>query len=67
MQVKQGVQGLQAFACYVVTINDEHMKPRFKIKLTEFKLKDDICTKLGLNLWFESDWYFYNIAESRWF
>ena len=67
MQAKQGVQGLQAFACDVVTINDEHMKPRFKIKLTEFKLKDDICTKLGLNLWFESDWHFCNIAESGWF
>ena len=29
---KQGAQGLQAFEFYVVTIKDEHMKPRFKRK-----------------------------------
>ena len=26
-QRKQGIQGLQAFTFYIVTINDEHMKP----------------------------------------
>lgn len=30
---QQGVQGLQAFAFCVVTVNDEHAKPRFKRKL----------------------------------
>ena len=30
--LNQGVQSLQAFAFCVVTINDEHMKPRFKWK-----------------------------------
>ena len=28
----QGVQGLQAFAFCVVTVNDGHTKPKFKIK-----------------------------------
>ena len=28
----QGVQGLQVFAFCVVTVNDEHMKPRFTRK-----------------------------------
>ena len=28
------------------------------------KFKDGICAKLCLKLWFESDWYFYNITES---
>ena len=27
---EQEVQGLQAFAFYVITVNDEHTKPRFK-------------------------------------
>ena len=43
---KQGVQGMQAFAFCVVTINDEHTKPRFKRKLIELKFKDGICTEL---------------------
>ena len=30
---KQGVQGLQVFVFCVVTVNDEHAKPRFKRKL----------------------------------
>ena len=29
--------------------------------------KEDICVELCLNHWFESDWYFCNIAQSRWF
>ena len=32
--LKQGVQGLQAFAFCVVTINDKYMEPRFKRKRT---------------------------------
>ena len=31
------------------------------------KYKDDICAKLCLKLWFESDWYIRNITESGWF
>ena len=31
--LKQGVQGLQAFAFCVVNANDEHVKHRFKRKL----------------------------------
>ena len=30
------------------------------------KFKDSICDELCLKLWFESDWYFFNIIES-WF
>ena len=30
--IEQGVHGLQAFVFCVVTVNDEHMKPRFKRK-----------------------------------
>ena len=29
--------------------------------------KEEICAKLCLKLWFESDWYFCNINESEWF
>ena len=43
---KQGVQGMQAFAFCVVTVNDEHTKPRFKRKLIELKFKYGICTEL---------------------
>ena len=25
--------------------------------------KDGICAELCLKLWFESDWYFYNITD----
>ena len=32
VNIKQEVQGLQAFAFSVVTVNDEHKKPGFKIK-----------------------------------
>ena len=31
-QSKQGVQGLEVFAFYVVNANDEHIKHRFKRK-----------------------------------
>ena len=60
-------RNLQAFDFCVGTINDENTKPRFERKLVEVKFNGGICTKLCLKLWFESDWYFYNIAESRWF
>ena len=50
----------------VVTVNDEHTKPTFKRK-RRVKYKDDISVELCLKLWFESDWYFYNINESGWF
>ena len=50
-QTQQGVQGLQAFAFSVVTVNDAHTKPKFKRKLTEVKLKDGICTEWYLKLW----------------
>ena len=30
--LKQGVQGLQAFAFCVINVNDEHTKPRFRRK-----------------------------------
>ena len=31
------------------------------------KYIDNIYAKFCLKLWFESDWYFCNITESRWF
>ena len=52
---------LQAFAFCVVNVNDEHTKPRFKLK-RRVKYKDGICAELCLSLWFESDWYFCNIT-----
>ena len=67
VQYKKGVQELQAFAFCVVTVNDEHAKPRFKRKLIAVKFKDGICTESRLKIWFESDWYFFNVAESGWF
>ena len=59
--LKQEVQGLQAFAFSVVTVNDEHTKS------VEVKFKAGISAKLCLKLWFESDWYFSNITRSGWF
>ena len=38
---KQGVPGLQAFTFYVVTVNDEHTKARFKRKFRDL-IKDSI-------------------------
>ena len=29
--IKQGVQGLQALACYAVTVNDKHKEPKFGV------------------------------------
>ena len=60
---KQEVQKLQAFAFSVVTVNDEHNKPRFKRKrrsLKKFKkgIRPELCLKL---------WYFSNITKSKWF
>ena len=31
------------------------------------KFKDGICAELRLKLWFENDWFFYNITNSEWF
>ena len=31
------------------------------------KYKDDIWAELCLKRWFESDWCFCNITESKWF
>ena len=59
---KQGVQGLQALAFCVVTVNDGHTEPS-----AEVKYKDGICSELCLKLWFDSDWYLCNITESGWF
>ena len=33
----------------------------------EIKFKNGISAKLCLKHWFESNWYFCNIAESKWF
>ena len=63
---KQGVKGLKAFAFYVVTANDECMKPRFKRNL-EVEFKDSACAELCLKLGFEKDWYCCNITLSGWF
>ena len=54
------------FACFVVTVNDEHTKFKLKLKL-RVKFKDGTCVELCLKLWFEIDWYFCNITESGWF
>ena len=59
--MEQGVQGLQVFAFRILTVKDEHPKPRFKRKRS-VKYKDGLCVKLCLKLWFESDWYFCNIT-----
>ena len=50
----------------VVTLNDEHMKPRFQ-KSLGVKFKDGKSAKLCLKFWFESEGYFCNITESGWF
>ena len=55
------------FTFSVLTVNDEHTKPRFKGESVGVKFKEGICVKLSLKLWFESDWYFCNITESEWF
>ena len=64
--IKQKVQGLQAFAFSVVTVNDEHTKPRLK-KIVRVKFKECIFTQLCLKPWFESDWYFCSVPRSAWF
>ena len=51
----------------VVTVNDEHMKSSFKRKRSGHIFKEGICAELCLKHWFESDWYFCNIAQSGWF
>ena len=49
----------------VVTVNNEHTKPRFKS--VGVKYIDSIYAKFFLKVWFESDWYFCNITDLRWF
>ena len=63
---EQEVQGPQAFAFSVVTVNYEHTKPRFKRK-RRVKFKVGIPAELCLKVWFKSDWYFCNIIKSGWF
>ena len=53
---------LQTFAFTIVTVNDEHTKPRSKS--AGVKCKEDTCAELCLKLLFESDWYFCNITKS---
>ena len=31
------------------------------------KFNDGICAEMCLKLWFESDWYLFNITEPGWF
>ena len=57
---EQGAQWLQTFAFCVLTVNDEHTKPRFKRK-PWVKYQDGMCAKLCLKLWFKCDWYFCKI------
>ena len=64
--IKQEVQGLQAFAFSVVTVNDEHTKPRLK-KILGVNFKEGIFTQFCLKPWFESDWYFGSVPRSAWF
>ena len=44
---KQQVQGLQAFAFSIVTINNKHAKPRSK-ESVGVKFKEGICAELCL-------------------
>ena len=53
---------LQTFAFTIVTVNDEHTKPRSKS--AEIKCKEGIRAELCLKLLFESDWYFCDITKS---
>ena len=62
LEKKQGVQELQEFAFCVETVNDKHTEPRFKRK-RRVEYKDDICAESCLKLWFESNWYFYNLQN----
>ena len=43
--LKQGVQGLQAFAFCLLTVNDEHAKQSVGVKY-----KDGICAELCLKI-----------------
>ena len=49
-KVKRGIQGLQAFPFCIVTVNDEHAKPRFNRKALCFssKRKTPKCPNLGI-------------------
>ena len=54
--MEQEVQGLQAFPFSVVTVNDEHTKPKIDSKdSVGVKFKEGICAELCLKLCFESD------------
>ena len=53
---EQKVQGLQAIAFSVVTVNDEHTKPTICLKESVgVRFKEGICAESCLTLWFESD------------
>ena len=54
--MEQEVQGLQAFPISVVTVNDEHTKPKIDSKESVgVKFKEGICAELCLKLCFEGD------------
>ena len=57
---------MQAFAFYVVTVNDKHTNLGAQERVG-VKYIDGLYAKFCLKLWFESDWYFCNMTESRWF
>ena len=48
--IKQDVQGLQTFTFSVVTVNDEHKKPRFR-RTPRDNFEEGIGTELCLRLW----------------
>ena len=62
--IKPEVQGLQAFAFFVVTVNDEHTnlgsKKAQRLNLKKVYAPAELCLKFL----FESDWYFFNITKS---
>ena len=55
VEYKQGIQGLQALAFCVRTVNNEPANLDSKESLG-VKFKDGICTALYLKRWFKSDW-----------
>ena len=59
---EQWVQRLEGFASYVVTAR-MNMQNLVSKGSAGVKYKDDICKKLCLKLWFESDGYICNITE----
>ena len=53
--VKQGVQKVQAFALYVVTVNGKYAKPR--LKKEGLGVKGGVFAELRLKHCLESNWY----------